>query len=154
MCPPAAAALSLASGARIPVLGLGMYRAAPGEETYHAVLSGLRAGYRHVDTAQVYDNEADVGRAVLDSGVPREDIFVTSKLWLGQWGHARAKAAVKESLQRLGLPYVDLFLLHAPGAAATRAETWRALEECRDEGLARDIGVSNFGARGRPLGVG
>ncbi|GAB9467992.1 Voltage-gated ion channel [Globisporangium polare] len=134
----------LPSGASIPVVGLGVYQSEPGAETYDAVASALKLGYRHVDTAQYYQNEADVGKAVRDSGLPREQVFVTSKLFLSFWGYDKAVAAIKESNAKLGLGYIDLFLLHAPGDAATRAETWRALEDLQKEGILRDIGVSNF----------
>lgn len=121
------------------------YKSTPGEETFTAVVTALRSGYRHVDTAQIYRNEGDVGRALKESGVPRSEVFVTTKLWLDNWGHSKATAAVKESLAKLQTDYIDLMLLHAPGAPETRAETWKALEECKAQGLIRDIGVSNFG---------
>jgi diketogulonate reductase-like aldo/keto reductase len=135
---------TLPSGAKIPALGLGVYQSEPGAETYDAVVSALKRGYRHIDTAQYYENEADVGRAVRDSGIPREQIFVTSKLFLPHWGYDKAVAATRESNEKLGLGYIDLFLLHAPGDAATRAETWRALEDLQTEGVVKDIGISNF----------
>jgi diketogulonate reductase-like aldo/keto reductase len=135
----------LPSGATIPVVGLGVYRSEPGAETYDAVASALKLGYRHIDTAQFYANEADVGKAVRDSGIPREDIFVTSKLFVTNWGYEKALAATKESNEKLGLGYIDLFLLHAPADAASRADTWRALEDLQAQGILRDIGVSNFG---------
>ncbi|ETM32844.1 hypothetical protein L914_19848 [Phytophthora nicotianae] len=135
----------LPSGAEIPVVGLGVYQSEPGPETYNAVLSALRLGYRHIDTAQYYDNEADVGRAIKDSGIPREEIFVTSKLSIFNWGYEKAIATTKASNEKLGLGYIDLYLLHAPGDAATRNESWRALEELHEQGILKDIGVSNFG---------
>eukprot|EP00644_Phytophthora_capsici_P012030 jgi/Phyca11/505292/fgenesh2_kg.PHYCAscaffold_12_\ len=136
---------TLPSGAKIPVVGLGVYLSEPGAETYNAVLSALKLGYRHIDTAQYYQNEADVGRAVKDSGIPREEIFVTSKLFVQNWGYEKALETTKASNEKLGLGYIDLYLLHAPGDAATRDETWRALEELQEQGLLKDIGVSNFG---------
>ncbi|RLN05908.1 hypothetical protein BBO99_00006740 [Phytophthora kernoviae] len=136
---------TLPSGAKIPVVGLGVYLSEPGVETYNAVLSALQLGYRHIDTAQYYQNEADVGRAVKDSGISRKEIFVTSKLFVQSWGYEKALAATKASNDKLGLGYIDLFLLHAPGDASTRGETWRALEELREQGILKDIGVSNFG---------
>eukprot|EP00667_Euglena_gracilis_P016674 EG_transcript_17460 len=135
----------LRTGRTIPRIGLGVYRSEPGQETYQAVLTALRLGYRHIDTAQLYANEEDVGRAVADSGVPREQVFITTKLWLDKFGYQNAVAAIKESLRKLRTPYVDLLLLHAPGPADVRAETWQALEELQAQGLLRDIGVSNFG---------
>lgn len=125
------------------MLGFGVYQS--GAETYEAVLAALKAGYRHVDTAQFYRNEADVGRAIRDSKLPREEVFVTSKLWLTNWGADRAKKATEETLRKLDLGYVDLMLLHAPGDSATRAETWRALEAFVASGSVRSLGVSNFG---------
>lgn len=125
--------------------GLGVYRAASANgECYQAVAAALRAGYRYIDTAQIYRNEEDVGRAIADSGVARDSIFVTTKLWLSNWGYDSAVAAVQESLTKLRLTQVDMFLLHAPGDVATRADSWRALEDCRARGLIRFIGVSNF----------
>jgi diketogulonate reductase-like aldo/keto reductase len=124
--------------------GLGVYRASANGECYQAVLTALRAGYRYVDTAQIYRNEEDVGRAIVDSGVARDSIFITTKLWLSNWGYASAVAAVEESLTKLRVAQVDMFLLHAPGDAVTRADSWRALEDCRARGLIKFIGVSNF----------
>ncbi|GLD92626.1 hypothetical protein PINS_up001205 [Pythium insidiosum] len=135
----------LPSGAQIPSIGLGVFQATNPHEAYAAVLSALRMGYRHIDTARDYENEEEVGRAVRDSGVPRDQVFVTSKLFPTDWGYDRAVACVKESNERIGLGYVDLFLLHAPGDRALRAETWRALEDMQAAGVVRDIGVSNFG---------
>ncbi|KAL3667635.1 hypothetical protein V7S43_007189 [Phytophthora oleae] len=136
---------TLPSGAKIPVIGLGVYKAEPGAEAYNAVLSALKLGYRHVDTAQFYRNEGDVGRAIRDSGIPRDEIFVTSKLFTDNWGYEKALAATQASVKELGLGYIDLYLLHTPGPAATRDETWQALEKLQEEGLLKDIGVSNFG---------
>ncbi|KAE8890814.1 hypothetical protein PF003_g25244 [Phytophthora fragariae] len=126
-------------------VGLGVFQSEPGAETYNAVLSALKLGYRHIDTAEYYENEADVGRAVKDSGIPREEIFVTSKLFIQSWGYEKALQKTKESNEKLGLGYIDLYLLHAPGDADTRGETWRALEELQESGILKDIGVSNFG---------
>ncbi|KAG2437733.1 hypothetical protein HYH02_011110 [Chlamydomonas schloesseri] len=136
--------LLLNSGHRIPSVGSGVYKSAPGEETYGAVLSALRLGYRHVDTAQVYGNEADVGRAVRDSGLPRDQVYVTSKLWRDAYGYDRALAAVRDSVRRSGLPYLDLMLLHCPSEPGPREGAWRALEEAVRQGWVRSIGVSNF----------
>ncbi|GMF25624.1 unnamed protein product [Phytophthora fragariaefolia] len=135
---------TLPSGAEMPMIGLGVYLSEPGAETYNAVLSALNLGYRHIDTAQYYENEADVGRAIRDSGIPREDVFVTTKLFITNWGYEQALASTKESNEKLGLGYIDLYLLHAPGNAPTRDESWRALEELQEQGILRDIGVSNF----------
>ncbi|KAL4859666.1 putative oxidoreductase [Chlorella vulgaris] len=138
-------AVRLNSGHMLPSVGLGVYKSASGGECYQAVLSALKLGYRHIDTAQIYGNEADVGRAVADSGLPRDQVFITTKMWTSNWGFDKAAAGIRQSLAELGTPYVDLFLLHAPGDPATRADTWRALEEAVREGLIRSIGVSNFG---------
>jgi len=145
MAPPFLSGPTLFSGARIPSIGLGVYRCASGDETYSAVLTALRGGYRHFDTAQMYSNESDVGHALRDSKVPRSEVFLTTKLRLEAWGYQNAMAAVKCSLENMQVSYVDLLLLHAPGDPGRRSETWRALEDCRNQGLARDIGVSNFG---------
>lgn len=138
--------LPLAGGSRIPVLGLGVYQLPAGEPTRRAVMAALAAGYRHVDTARVYDNEADVGRAIRESGVPRDQVFVTTKLWNTDHGFERAVRACEASLQRLGLCYIDLYLIHWP-VARLRNETWRALVKLRDDGKCRAIGVSNYTVR-------
>jgi diketogulonate reductase-like aldo/keto reductase len=131
----------------LPSIGLGVYKSKPGEETYEAVLNALRVGYRHIDTAQAYGNEADVGRALADSGIPRKEVFITSKLFPSKWGYETARGAIKESLRKLNVACIDLFLLHAPGDPALRAETWRCLEDAQQEGILGDIGVSNFSER-------
>jgi diketogulonate reductase-like aldo/keto reductase len=135
--------LALGTGARIPQIGLGVWQAPRGSATRHAVATALRLGYRHVDTARIYGNEADVGAAVRASGLPREEVFVTTKLWNADQGYDRALHAFDESLERLGLGYVDLYLLHWP-VAGQRLDSWRALERLHAERRARAIGVSNF----------
>lgn len=135
------ARLALNDGQSIPQIGLGVWQAAHG--TREAVLTALRLGYRHIDTAYVYGNEADVGWAIRESGIPRDQIFVTTKLWNDQQGYDAARRAFQVSLRRLGLEYVDLYLLHWP-VQGKRLDSWEALEELHDEGLARSIGVSNF----------
>jgi diketogulonate reductase-like aldo/keto reductase len=107
------------------------------------VLAALRLGYRHVDTARIYGNEADVGEAVRESGVPRAEVFVTTKLWNDDQGYDKALGAFDKSLARLGLDYVDLYLIHWP-VAGKRKDSWRALEKLKADGRARHIGVSNF----------
>ncbi|KAL4172600.1 hypothetical protein KRP22_007764 [Phytophthora ramorum] len=134
----------LPSGAQIPVIGFGAYLESHVSDSYNVVLSALKQGYRHIDSAQLYHNEAAVGQAVRDSGIPREGLFVTSKLFLTDWGYKKALASVRKSNEEIGLGYIDLFLLHAPGDTSTRAETWRALEELQQQGILKDIGVSNF----------
>lgn len=137
--------VQLSSGHMMPTIGLGVYKASSGGETYRAVLSALQLGYRLIDTAQVYGNEADVGAAVRDSGIPREEVFVTSKVWRANWGYNAALNSIKASLLALGTGYIDLMLLHAPGEPHTRAETWKACEDAVAKGWVRSIGVSNFG---------
>lgn len=138
---------TLPSGHVIPDVALGVYQSVPGPETYNAVLAALKLGYRHIDTATYYDNEEDVGKAVRDSGVPREEIFVTSKYWKAKWSYQEVVDAVRLSNKKLGLDYIDLYLLHAPFDPATRHEAWKALEDMQTEGVVRDIGVSNFGEK-------
>lgn len=133
----------LNNGVEIPCLGLGVYRSAPGGETRAAVAWALEAGYRHIDTATAYGNEADVGAAIRESGVPREEVFVTTKLWNEDHGYERALQAMDESLDRLGFDYVDLYLVHWPVEGA-RQESWRAMEEILKRGRARAVGVSNY----------
>mmetsp|Transcript_15834 Transcript_15834/g.31618 ORF Transcript_15834/g.31618 Transcript_15834/m.31618 type:complete len:291 (+) Transcript_15834:102-974(+) len=140
----------LNDGHRMPLFGLGVFKAEPGESTYNAVASALAAGYRHVDTAAYYRNEADVGRAIADSGLPREEVFVTTKLQSMGFGrpinHDRTLAELRASLSKLGLEYVDMYLIHSPNDKANRLDQWRALEAAKRQGLAKSIGVSNYGA--------
>lgn len=129
-------------GVQIPQLGFGVWQVSA-DDAEHAVTTALRAGYRHVDTAAAYENEEGVGRAVRAAGVPREKVFVTTKLWNGD--HGRAEQAFDESLARLGLDYVDLFLIHWPVPEQDRyVHAWRALEKIYRDGRAKAIGVSNF----------
>jgi diketogulonate reductase-like aldo/keto reductase len=132
----------LRSGGSIPRLGLGVWQVPMGT-CREACATALRLGYRHIDTARIYGNEADVGAAVRESGIPRGEIFVTTKLWNDDHGYDAARRAFDRSLDRLGLAYVDLYLIHWP-VAGLRLESWRALESIRAEGRARAIGVSNF----------
>jgi diketogulonate reductase-like aldo/keto reductase len=134
--------LALGDGRAIPQLGLGVYQVPPGEGTRTAVASALDVGYRHVDTAAVYRNEADVGTAIRASGLEPGSVWVTTKLANGDQGAATARRAFETSLQRLGLDGVDLYLLHWPHER--RLESWSVLERLHAEGLARSIGVSNF----------
>jgi diketogulonate reductase-like aldo/keto reductase len=135
--------VKLTSGAPIPQVGLGVWQTPSGATTRKAVSAALEVGYRHVDTAAVYGNEADVGAAVRASGVTREAVFVTTKLWNADQGYDSALRAFDASLERLGFDYVDLYLIHWP-VAGQRLDSWRALERIHDEGRARSIGVSNF----------
>jgi methylglyoxal/glyoxal reductase len=134
---------TLNNGIEIPRLGLGVYRAARGEETRQAVRWALEAGYRHIDTARVYGNERDVGAAVRDSGLPRESLFLTTKLWNADQGYDSTLRACERSLKELGVEYVDLYLLHWP-VPGRRLDSWRALEKLLRDGQCRAIGVSNF----------
>jgi diketogulonate reductase-like aldo/keto reductase len=139
----ATASLELNTGARLPQVGLGVWQAPRGDIARGAVAAALQVGYRHVDTAAIYGNEADVGRAVRESGIPREEIFVTTKLWNADQGYDSALKAFDASLARLGLDHVDLYLIHWP-VPRKRLESWRALERLHTEARARAIGVSNF----------
>jgi len=136
-------------GVEIPWVGLGVFQTPPGAVTRTAVTDALAIGYRHIDTAALYGNEADVGEAIRASGVPREEVFVTTKLWYTEHGYERAKAACRASLERLGLGWIDLYLIHAPRAPSPeeRLASWRALEELQRDGLCRAIGVSNYAVR-------
>jgi diketogulonate reductase-like aldo/keto reductase len=134
----------LRGGGEIPRLGFGVFQVPP-QDTAEAVTRAFEAGYRHIDTAALYGNEAEVGNAIRASGLDRGDIFVTTKCWNGDHGHEEAKRAFKASLERLELDYLDLYLIHWPVPAHDRyVETWQAFIELADEGLVRAIGVSNF----------
>ena len=132
----------LNDGNIIPELGYGVFLIPNDGSTYEAVLKALKAGYRHIDTAAAYFNEEEVGRAVRDSGIPREEIFVTSKLWLQDYGYENAKKGIKTSLKKLGLDYMDLYLLHQPYFDTVGA--WKALVEAQKDGKIKSIGVSNM----------
>jgi len=133
--------VTLNSGATIPQVGLGVWQSSG--KTKSAVTAALAAGYRHVDTAAVYGNEAQVGMAIAESGIARQELFVTSKLWNKDQGYDAALRAFDASLSRLKLEYLDLFLIHWP-VAGLRLESWRALEKLYADKRARSIGVSNF----------
>ena len=135
--------LTLNNGVKIPILGLGTYQIPPGKETETAVRAALEEGYRHIDTAASYGNEADVGRAIRFSGIPRKDIFVTTKLWTRDGGYETALRAFDKSLSNLGIDYVDLYLIHWP-MEGKRLPSWKALEKIQKGGRCRAIGVSNF----------
>jgi methylglyoxal/glyoxal reductase len=135
--------VKLNNNVRIPILGLGVYQTPPGRVTQNAVKFALSVGYRHVDTARIYGNEADVGEAVRKSGVPREQLFVTTKLWNGDQGYDSTLRACEASLKRLGFDYVDLYLIHFP-VPETRKESWKAMMTLLERGKCRAIGVSNF----------
>ncbi|MFJ9031915.1 aldo/keto reductase [Streptomyces sp. NPDC102274] len=134
----------LNNGVRIPQLGFGVFQVGD-EETTGAVLTALDAGYRSIDTATLYRNERGVGRAVASSGLPREDLFITTKLWNDDQGYDSTLAAFDASLARLDLDRVDLYLIHWPAPARDRyIDTWRAMEKLLSDGRTRAIGVSNF----------
>ncbi|MFK8253886.1 aldo/keto reductase [Ancylobacter terrae] len=132
-----------ANGAAIPALGFGTFRVS-GTDVLRMVPAALRLGYRHVDTAQIYGNEAEVGAAIAGSGVPRADIFLTTKVWVDKYRHDALIASVEESLKKLRTDYVDLLLLHWPNPSVPLAEPIAALNEARAAGKVRHIGVSNF----------
>ena len=136
--------ITLNNGVAMPQLGFGVWQV-PDTEAETAVRTALDAGYRSIDTAAVYGNEEGTGKALTGSGVPREELFVTTKLWNSDHGYDAALRAFDESLRRLGLDHVDLYLIHWPAPAKDKyLETWRALEKIYADGRARAIGVSNF----------
>lgn len=134
--------ITLNDGNKIPAVGFGVFLVPNDGPAYEAVSQALKAGYRHIDTAAAYFNESDVGKAVKDSGIPREEIFITSKLWLQDYGYEAARKGLETSLEKLGLDYVDLYLLHQPYGDVAGA--WKALEEAKKEGRVKSIGVSNM----------
>ncbi len=140
--------LSLNDGLTIPQLGFGVWQVEDdGAEA--AVLEALKAGYRHIDTAKIYGNEEGVGRAIATSGLPREELFITTKLWNSDQGYDSAIAALEGSLERLGLEYVDLYLIHwQQPKRGLYLDSWKALIELKKRGLAKSIGVSNFTEEG------
>ena len=136
--------LTLNTGDQIPQLGLGVFKV-DDDVCEQIVLDALEVGYRHIDTAMIYRNEAAVGRAIAKSGVPRDELFVTTKLWNSDQGTATTAAALQTSLELLGLEYVDLYLIHWPAPLRdTYVESWLVLEDLHRQGLAKAVGVSNF----------
>ena len=143
--------IDLANGVRMPCIGFGTWQAADGREAKEACLNALKAGYRHIDTAAVYLNEDSVGDAIKESGIPREELFITTKLWNGAHEYEKVMPAFEESLSKLGLDYVDLYLIHWPNPLLYRdtfetsiKETWKGMEEIYATGKAKAIGISNF----------
>lgn len=134
--------IELNDGNKIPVIGFGVFQIPNDGSTKKTVLEALKAGYRHIDTAAAYFNEAEVGEAIRESGIPREEIFVTSKLWLQDHGYEPALKGLDTSLKNLGMDYVDLYLIHQPYGDVPGA--WRALEQAQKDGKIRSIGVSNM----------
>lgn len=142
---------TLANGVTIPCLGFGTWQMPEGEVTEEAVCNAIQAGYRHIDTAQAYGNETSVGKGVKQSGVKREELFITTKLWNSRRGYEDTKAAIEESLEKLDMDYIDLFLIHWPNPIAFRdnwkemnGESYRAIEEYYHSGKIKAIGISNF----------
>lgn len=131
----------LNDGNEIPAFGFGTFQIPADGSTYQAVKEALAAGYRHIDTAVAYFNEQEVGQAIQDSGIARDQIWVTSKLWLQDYAYEDAKKAINLSLQKLGLDYIDLYLIHQPYGKVN--EAWQAMEEAQKAGKIRSIGVSN-----------
>ena len=136
--------IQLNNGRDMPVLGLGVARMAEGAETEQSVLWALEAGYRLIDTAKIYGNEASVGRAVRKSGIAREEIFITTKLWPSEF--FRVRAALRKGLDKLGLSYIDLYLIHWP-VPLVRSGIWKDFEKIYAAGLVRSIGVSNYSVK-------
>ncbi|WP_147615194.1 aldo/keto reductase [Treponema pectinovorum] len=145
----------LSNGVKIPCLGLGTWQSANGKESYDSVYAALKNGYRHIDTATAYGNEESIGNAVCDfiknTGTPRQDIFITTKLWNDDHGYQTTKSALELSLKKLKTDYIDLYLIHWPNPlkfrdcwAEKNAESWQAMEELYKEGKIRAIGLSNF----------
>lgn len=137
--------IKLNDGNEMPLIGFGVFMIENGGPTKEAVLKALKAGYRLIDTAAAYYNETDVGEAIKESGIPREEIFVTSKLWLQDYGYENAKKGIETSLEKLGLDYIDLYLLHQPYGDTKGA--WKALEEAKKEGKIKSIGISNHSVK-------
>lgn len=145
---------TLANGVKIPIVGFGTWQTPDGDVAEASVAAAIKAGYRHIDTAAAYKNEESVGRGIKKSGVPREELFITTKLWNADHSYELAKKAIEDSLDRLGLDYLDLYLIHWPNPLAYRdnwqeanAGAWKAMEEAVAAGKIRAIGVSNFHAR-------
>jgi len=135
--------IDLNNGIKMPLFGLGTYRSRPGKKTYESVSHALNIGYRLIDTAALYRNENDVGKAVKDSGIPRDEIFVTTKLWNSDHGYSSTLRAFSVSLKKLNLNYIDLYLIHWP-VQGLRLESYRALAEILEKEQCRAIGVSNY----------
>jgi diketogulonate reductase-like aldo/keto reductase len=135
--------IKLANGVEMPYLGLGVYLAKEGSEVINACKFAIEAGYRHIDTASLYENEKGVGIAIKESPVPRKEIFITSKVWNSQQGYDSTLRAFDDSAKKLGTDYLDLYLIHWPVRGKYK-DTWRALEKLYNDGRVRAIGVSNF----------
>jgi len=138
--------IKLNDGVSMPLFGIGVWRMEPGKETREAVTLALELGYLHIDTASMYNNEEDVGAAVHESDLPREKLFITSKVHTSEVGYDSTLEAFERSLQKLKLSYIDLYLIHKP-VEGFRQNTWEALEKLKKDGICRSIGVSNFSPR-------
>jgi diketogulonate reductase-like aldo/keto reductase len=136
--------VTLSNGVRVPLIGIGTWEAKGGNETVQNVKWAVAAGYRHIDTAHFYKNETSVGEGIRECGVPRSELFVTTKLWNYDHGYDNALAAFERSRKELGVDYIDLYLIHWPGPNRSYIETWRAFEKLYAEKKVRAIGVSNF----------
>ena len=132
----------LSNGTKIPQLGLGTYRLAEGDEAYNSVLTALKAGYRHIDTAHAYQNERSVGKAIKDSGIPRDQIWLTSKLWPNEYGEGKTLKAIDRMLARLGVDYLDLVYFHQP--VGDYIGGWKEMETALKSGKVKSIGFCNF----------
>jgi methylglyoxal/glyoxal reductase len=135
--------ITLHNGVKMPQLGFGVFKVKNGNETVESVKKAVEVGYRAIDTAAIYENEEGVGQAIRECGVPREELFITSKVWNTEQGYETTLKAFEDSLNRLGLEYLDLYLIHWPGKDKY-LETWRALEKLYKDGKVKSIGVSNF----------
>ncbi|MFJ7683965.1 aldo/keto reductase [Peribacillus butanolivorans] len=135
--------ITLHNGVKMPQLGFGVFKVKNGSETVESVKKAIEVGYRSIDTAAVYENEEGVGQAIRESGISREELFITSKVWNTDQGYETTLQAFDDSLKRLGLEYLDLYLIHWPGKDKY-LETWKALEKLYNEGKVKSIGVSNF----------
>lgn len=143
--------LKLSNGNEIPLVGFGTYKIKDPNEAYNSVKMALEAGYTHIDTAAYYENEAMVGKAIRESGIPREELFVTSKLWKTELGYEKAMAGFERTMKEIGLDYLDLYLIHWPASPTheenweeINLETWRAFIDIYKSGKVKAIGVSNF----------
>jgi len=134
---------TLYNGVKMPWLGFGVFKVKDGDEVVDAVKTAIKAGYRSIDTAKVYNNESGVAQGIRESGIAREDLFITTKVWNSDQGYESTLAAFEESMKRLELEYLDLYLIHWPVKGKYK-DTWRALEKLHKEGRIRAIGVSNF----------
>ena len=143
MSQPLTESVTLHNGVKMPLLGLGVWKVSEGGEVEQAVEAAIRQGYRSIDTAKVYENESGVAKGIAASQVPREELFITTKLWNTDQGYDSTLRAFEESLERLQVDYVDLYLIHWP-VADKFPDTWRAFEKIYEEGRAKAIGVSNF----------